>query len=194
MGRPRRGASRHRQYRGSVRARRPYALVPDQYDHEWQDDGGEVPADGDGVPSDGIEAPDSLQESDDYRWEDHNDLPPDPVEVRPLRARPLAAGGIADSIVGMQMPEFGRQTRLRTKQAVTGPPPPPQSSPWCVALGWYCAVRAPPPINRLPSCRPPARACRRPAGTEQRWPRVSAPLLPRLPRLRHHHPRQRPSR
>lgn len=160
-----------------------YALVPDQLDdHEWQDDGGEVPADGDGVPSDGIEAPDSLQESDDYRWEDHNDLPPDPVEVRPLRARPLAAGGIADSIVGMQMPEYRPQTWLRTKQAVTGLAA--AAAVVAVVCGAWLVLRSPSTTadqstTELPTAEPaPAGAPPAPNSVE---PRVSAPLLPPAP-------------
>ena len=152
-----------------------YALVPVQLDdHEWEDDGGDVPA-GDGVPSDGVEAPDSLQESDDYRWEDHNDVPPGPVEVRPLRARPFAVGGIADSIVGMQMPEYRPQPWYRTKQAVTALA---AAAVVAVVCGAWLVVRSPTTTadqstTELPTAEPaPAGAPPAPNSVE---PRVSAP-------------------
>jgi hypothetical protein len=71
-----------------------YDLVPDQPDdHEWEDDGGGVPTD--------------------------HDVPPAPIEVRPLRARLFDAGELVHPAVGMPMPEYRPQPWYRSKQAVT---------------------------------------------------------------------------
>ena len=58
-------------------------------------------------------------EPDDYAWDDHDELPPAPIEARRLRARPLSAGDLVHPAVGMPMPEYRPQPWYRTKQAVT---------------------------------------------------------------------------
>ncbi len=84
-----------------------YDLVPDQ------------PAES--VPFGPVDASEVFQdEPDDYGWDDdHDEVPPEPAEAPPLRARPLAARGIAESIVATPMPVHKPQPWYRTKQAAT---------------------------------------------------------------------------
>ena len=67
-----------------------------------------------------VEAPELLpEEPDDFGWDDHVELPPNPVEARPLRARPLAAATLVHPAAEMPMPQYRPQPWYRTKQAVT---------------------------------------------------------------------------
>ena len=67
-----------------------------------------------------VEAPEPLpEEPDDFGWDDHVELPPNPVEARPLRARPLAAATLVHPAAEMPMPQYRPQPWYRTKQAVT---------------------------------------------------------------------------
>ncbi len=115
-------------------------LVPDPPDEYRWDDYDEVPAgsievlpepvdvydlvpaqpDAAPVPPDEVEARQPFnEEPDEYGWNDYQEVPPAPVELRPLRARPLAADDLAHPAVGMPMPEYRPQPWYRTKHAVT---------------------------------------------------------------------------
>ena len=125
-------------------------LVPDQPDDYAWDDHDEVPAGSAEIPPEPVDVYELVPEQpDDHEWDDDRDeVPPAAVEVRPLRARPLAAGDLVHPAVGMPMPENLPQPWYRTKQAVTVLAAAPPSSPWCAAVGWCCGARAPPPNNR----------------------------------------------
>ena len=96
-------------------------LVPDQPDDYAWDDHDEVPAGSVEIPPEPVDVYDLVPEQpDDHEWDDDRDeVPPAAVEVRPLRARPLAAGDLVHPAVGMPMPEYLPQPWYRTKQAVT---------------------------------------------------------------------------
>ena len=82
-------------------------LVPDQPDDYAWDDHDEVPAGSAEIPPEPVDVYELVPEQpDDHEWDDDRDeVPPAAVEVRPLRARPLAAGDLVHPAVGMPMPE-----------------------------------------------------------------------------------------
>ena len=104
-----------------------------------------------------VEAPEPLpEEPDDFGWDDHVELPPNPVEARPLRARPLAAATLVHPAAEMPMPPYRPQPWYRTKQAVTVLA---AAVTVAVVSGGWLLLGAPAPRskNRIPRRRPAPR-------------------------------------
>ena len=165
-------------------------LVPDQPDDYAWDDHDEVPAGSVEIPPEPVDVYDLVPEQpDDHEWDDDRDeVPPAAVEVRPLRARPLAAGDLVHPAVGMPMPEYLPQPWYRTKQAVTVLAAAAVAAVMC---GGWLVLRSPSTTAEQSTIDAPTSAP--PAPSRVQPTAVSAPSRPRLRHLLLH-PRRRLSR